>query len=161
MKSTREIIAAIASSKQRITIDAVQVDGDVVFHVSLKDCGLEKDICSNPAIRKRFFINFVGELLLRENIQKFAEILYGLDPALYKKMVCTFKHTDFGMVIDHKMSMMTFQMNLSLVQEIITEFDQTGQDKPPQPTGTIFDEFDQSKPKSDPKPSNDDQSSED
>ena len=161
MKNTREIVTAIMSSKQKITIDAVQVEGDVAFHVSLKDCGLDKDVCSSPTLRKRFFVNFVGELLVRENIQKFAEILYGLDPALYSKMVCSCKHTDFGMVIDHKMSMMTFQMHLSLVQEIITEFDQTGQDKPQQPSGTTMDDFDFSRPKDrDKPPPEDEQSSE-
>ena len=121
MKSTREIIIAIESSKPKITIDAVQADGDVAFHVLLKDCSLEKEDCSNPVMRTRFLIDFVGEMLVRENINRFASILTGLDPALYQKMICTCRHTDFGMVVDHKLTTMIFQMHMSLVQEILTE----------------------------------------
>lgn len=161
MKSAREIaVAIIASKPQRITIDAVQANGDVAFHVGVKECGLDKDICSSPAISRRFLVNFLGEMLVRENIGKFSEILCGLDPAIQKKMVCAYNHTDFGMVIDHKMSMMTFQMHLSLVQEIMTEMFGQGPAKgDPQSGGTILDGFDASGPPS--RPPDNEESSED
>ena len=102
-------------------MDAVQANGDVAFHVSLNDCSLDKKDCLNPIMRTRFFVDFIGEFLVRENIESFANILTGLDNALYQKMICTCRHTDFGMIIDQEITIMTFQMHMSLVQEILTE----------------------------------------
>ena len=121
MKNISEIVIAIASSKPTLTIDNVQTNGDVAFHVLLKDCALAKEDCSNAVLRTRFFVNFIGEFLVRENIQRFAEILIGLDSALYQKMICVCEHTDFGMLIDYKLTTITFQMHMSLVQHILTE----------------------------------------
>ena len=146
MKNTREILQTIVATAPKIVIDAVQTNGDVAFHVSMKECGLTKEDCSNPITKTRFFVNFVGEMLIRENIQKFAVILTGLDPSLYQKLICTSKHTDFGMVINHKWSAMTFQMHLSLVQEILTEdFGRLGDHGYP----SAADSFDQSNTKND------------
>ena len=143
MKNTREMLQSIIGAASKITIDAVQANGDVEFHVLMKDCSIEREDCQNPIIRSRFFVNFVGELLVRENIQKFAVILTGLDPSLYQKLICTSRHTDFGMMIDHKWTTMTFRMHLSLVQEIMTEDFGRSQD----PVGpSAAKEFDQSKP---------------
>lgn len=142
MRTTREILRAIlASPPPKITIDAVQADGDVAFHLLLKDCALLKEDFANPITKTHFFSNFVGELLVRENIQKFAVILTGLDQSLYQKLICTSSHSAFGMGIDHKWTTMTFQLHLSLVQEILTE-DFARQIE--YPSG--FDEFDQSQP---------------
>jgi hypothetical protein len=116
---------AIVSSKPKIVIDAVQANGDVTFHIKVKDCSLDKLDLQNPIVRTTFFVNFLGELLVRENINKFAEILVGLDTGLYNKMVCISSHTDFGMLVDHKITTITMQMHISLVQEIMTEFDQS------------------------------------
>lgn len=104
-----------------ITIDAVQFDGDIAFHIPLKDCLLSKTDFSNPIMGTKFLVNFIGELLVRENIKLFASIITELDAALYHKMVCTCYHKDFGMSINQKQSVMTFLMHISLVQEILTE----------------------------------------
>lgn len=144
MKSTKELFLAIVSASPKITIDAVQANGDVAFHVLMKDCSLTREDCSNPITKTGFFVNFVGELLVRSNIQKFSVILTGLDSSLYQKLICASRHADFGMVIDHKWSTMTFQMHLSLVQEILTE--DFGR-PPDQDSGaSVADTFDQSKP---------------
>jgi hypothetical protein len=123
LKNTREIFIAIASSKPKVVIDAVQANGDVSFHIKIKECSLDKVDLQNPIVSTPFFVNFLGELLVRENVNKFAEILVGLDTGLYNKMVCSSSHTDFGMLVDHKISTITMQMHISLVQEIMTEFD--------------------------------------
>ena len=155
MKNVREIVVAMALSKPELTIDAVCPDGDVAFHINLKDCDLNKDDCSSPVMRTRFLVNFLGELFVRENIDKFATILTGLDPALYQKMVCTCRHTDFGMEVDFKITMLTFRMHISLVQEILTEEFGRIPGKSVIPPGNAFDDFDASKPKGkDDKPDN-------
>lgn len=121
MKKDGEVIAAIASANPKISIGSVQPDGDVAFHVKLKDCSLTSEDCLNRIMRTKFFANFIGELLVRNRIKSFAKILTGLDSALYQKMVGSSRHTDFGMTVDNKRSTLTFQMHISLVQEIMTE----------------------------------------
>jgi hypothetical protein len=120
LKNIHEIGEALASVS-KIDIDAVQTDGDVLFHINLKDCKLTKEDYLNPCLSKRFFINFIGEILVRDNISRFATILTGLDPTLYLKMVGGCGHEDFGMYVDKNISIMTFQMHISLAQEILTE----------------------------------------
>ena len=148
MKSAREIILAIVGSSPKITIDAVNAKGDVAFHVLTKECSLEPNDFMNPITEAVFFVNFVGEWFVRNNIQKFSVILTGLcqDPSLYEKLILGpgGRHKDFGMVIDLSWSIMTFQMHLSLVQEIVTEFDRRIDNEIVGPS--LFDTFDQSKP---------------
>ncbi len=143
MKTTRELLQAVVSSTPRITIDAVQADGNVAFHVLLRNCSLTKEDCSAPVMETAFFVNFMGEFLVRENIYKFAAILAGLDQGLYKKLVENAKHSDFGMVIDKKWTTMTFQMHLSLVKNIVTEM---FGDKDEESGQSVAELFDQSKP---------------
>lgn len=120
LKNINEIGAALASASQ-IDIDAIQTNGDVSFHISLIECKLTKEDCSNPFLSKRFFVNFIGELLVRNNIARFATILTGLDSTIYQKMVSMCGHEDFGMYVDQDITTMTFQMHISLAQEILTE----------------------------------------
>jgi len=143
LKTTRELLQAVVSSTPRITMDAVQADGNVAFHVSLKDCSLTKEDCSAPVMGTAFFVNFMGEFLVRENIYKFAVILTGLDPGLCKKLVGNAQHSDFGMVTDKKWTTMTFQMHLSLVRNIVTEM---FGDKDEGGGRSVAEMFDQSKP---------------
>ena len=145
MKNLQDIVLSITAANPKLTIDSVQADGDVLFHISLKECGLNKDDCLNPIMYTRFFVNFIGELLVRTNILEFSSILTGLDHALYKKMVNSCEHRDFGMVVNQKLSIMTFQMHISLVQEILTEeFSKTSDEINP-PTNNILNDFDASK----------------
>jgi len=120
MKTIHEIGAAIASV-DNMEIVAIQADGDVEFNVDLKNCGLSKEDYKHPMLFKRFFVNYIGELLVRQRISNFATILTGLDPLLYKKLVNTCEHGDFGMFMSKKDSIMIFEMHLSLIQEILTE----------------------------------------
>lgn len=143
MKTTRELLQAVVSSTPRITIDAVQADGNVAFHVLLRDCSLTEEDCSAPVMGTAFFVNFMGEFLVRENIYKFAVILTGLDQGLCRKLVENAQHSDFGMVIDKKWTTMTFQMHLSLVRNIVTEM---FGDKDEGGGQSVAEMFDQSKP---------------
>lgn len=121
MKNIKEIITSIISSDPKPIINVVQADGDVTFHIKLKECNISKEDCTNSLLFTRFFVNFIGEFLVRQNIDIFASILIGLDHALYQKMVCTCSHHDFGMIIGPKFSTMLFQMHISLAQSILTE----------------------------------------
>lgn len=121
MKGMRKIITAIVSTKPRIVVGPVRADGNVSFDVRVKDCGLTKGDCANPIMATKFMVNFIGELLVRDNIDKFAPIVNGFDKAVYEKIVGDVVHADFGMATDAKLSCMTFHMHLSLVSNIMTE----------------------------------------
>jgi hypothetical protein len=54
-------------------------------------------------------------------MDKFAEILTGLDPSLYERIVNNSKHTAFGMMVNHQDGIFKFQMHLSLIEQIMTE----------------------------------------
>jgi hypothetical protein len=145
LKNIKEIITSIISSDPKPIINVVQADGDVTFHIKLKECNISKEDCTNSLLFTRFFVNFIGEFLVRQNIDIFASILIGLDHALYQKMVCTCSHHDFGMIIGPKFSTMLFQMHISLAQSILTEeftkeYEINAMDK-----GSL-DDFDASKP---------------
>lgn len=143
MKSIHEIGAAITSAPT-MEIDTIQADGTVQFHLNLKDCGLTREDYKHPMFCKRFFLNYIGELLVRQNISKFAEILTGFDPIIYQKLVNICEHGDFGMFMDTKKSIIIFEMHLSLAQEILTEeFSKIDDQFDSQTQGSI-DDFDES-----------------
>lgn len=121
MKNMREIIKAVVSSSPKISVISVRADGNVSFKVRIKDCGIAKADYANPVMATKFMVNFIGEFLVRENIEKFSPILTGLDTAMYAKIVGVRTHVDFGMTTDPKLSFMTFYMHLSLVRDIMTE----------------------------------------
>ena len=95
--------------------------GDVTFEIPMKSLGLEydiylkykKDICSD------FISNFMGELLVRENLNQFAKILTGISHESYPSLVNRFEHRKFGMdVIKGKFS---FVFHISLLEDILLE----------------------------------------
>ncbi len=142
MRTLREILQSIICVVPKIKIDQVQSNGDVAFRVLLKDCNFQKEDFDNPITKTNFFVNFIGELLVRDNINKFSIILTNLDRSLYQKMICSDEdHKDFGMIVDDKWSSITFLMHLSLIQKIVTEnFDLNLNSE------NMVDTFDQSQP---------------
>ena len=121
MSETRDLLARVVSVKPDIKVEDTRMDGDVIFSVKLADLGMMHSDFSSQIMRTRFFINFVGELLVRENIEIFVETLQGLDEKMYEDMVCCQQHTDFGMVIDHDEGLLRFTMHLSLADSIYRE----------------------------------------
>jgi len=117
----KEALVRVIQSTPKIEIESVHPNGDVMFKVNLKDLGLFKQDFECPFVRTRFFVNFVGEFLVRSNVPVFADILTGLDPSMYNKIVSGCKHTDFGMFLDKNKKTAKWQMHISLVQQILTE----------------------------------------
>jgi len=105
-----------------IKIEPVGKDGDVIFSLSQKSIGLvDNDIKKYPIIKSNFFANFVGELIVRKNINKFIKTLLETNPEEYRKVVCGFNHKNFGMFVCSKSKTFKFQFHISLVQGILTE----------------------------------------
>ena len=121
ISEVRDMLGRIVASRPRISIEGIDEDGDVIFAVSLKGMGLTKEDLVKKTMRARFFINTVGELLVRDHIDEFVPILTGLEPTLFDKIICASQHTDFGMIFDRDNGIVKLQMHISLVQQIITE----------------------------------------
>jgi hypothetical protein len=117
----RDIFVRVLKSKPKLSLEQVQHNGDILFSVQIKDLGIDPAELAHPIFRTRFFVNFVGELLVRCNVEVFAHILTNLDSGMYDKIICGCKHTDFGMYIDTKHCVARWQMHISLIQQILTE----------------------------------------
>lgn len=110
-----------SSSEIKIT-EEYSSDGDLKFEVSLKSLGVSYDtlVKYKKEFYSEFVVNFVGELLIRENINKFAKILVGLDPYDYPLVVDQYEHKKFGMAL-FKQDKVIFTFHISLIQTILTE----------------------------------------
>jgi len=119
----RELILEFLKHDLSITVsDNVQSDGDIHFSISLKNSGLNLDIYTKykDAIFSDFFANFLGELLVRENINMFSKILTDKVGAKdYYRLVNTYEHRQFGMEINR--NDLIFSFHISLLQSILTE----------------------------------------
>jgi len=118
----RELLYYISVSNPEIDkIDGCDRDGDVQFEVSMKSLGIsydlmvkyKKEVCSD------FIANFLGELLIRENINSFAKVIMSIKPELYPSMVNRFEHRKFGMNINREK--LVFSFHVSLLQKIMLE----------------------------------------
>ena len=96
-------------------------EGEVTFTVLLKDFGIpyEEFKQLKEEIFSHFFVDIVGEILVRENIELFTQKLTGLDGKQYDGAVNHFEHRRFGMKI--KNDIICFTFHASLIQDILTE----------------------------------------
>jgi hypothetical protein len=108
-----------ASAEVKVTEDCND-DGDITFEVSLRSLGLTYDtfIKYRTELCSDFIANFMGELLVRENLDKFTKILINLKD-LYISKVTAYKHKKFGMKIFKDKFVFTF--HISFIQSILTE----------------------------------------
>lgn len=118
----REVLYYVSTSNPEIhEVNNCNKDGDILFEVSMKSLGIthdllvkyKKEICSD------FMANFLGELLIRENINVFAKIITSINPEIYPSVVNKFLHRQFGMDIDK--DRLVFCFHISLLQEIMLE----------------------------------------
>jgi hypothetical protein len=117
----RELFAVIMMEKPEIKIiDDCTEDGDIRFEVSLKSLGLSTDVIKKyrAELSTDFAANFIGEILVRENIAKFVKILINLKEN-YGSVVNKYDHRKFGMII--RESRCIFALHSSLIQSILME----------------------------------------
>jgi len=118
----REILRHIVNTPEpKIHIlNSGEGDGDVKFSVSRKSLGIpyESLLKYRSEIFSSYIANFLGELLVRDNIEEFARILTGLDGDKYS-IVNEYEHRKFGMEILRDEFIFIF--HISLLQSILTE----------------------------------------
>jgi len=120
LSNYRELLSKFIVTCPDIKVEA-HLGGDVFFSVSIKDIGLtcqdvqkyKADIYSYPAA------NFMGELLVRENINVFAKILTKIDGDTYTNIVNGYEHKQFGLKVLR--NRFHFCFHISLVQSILNE----------------------------------------
>ena len=115
-----KVFSKVVQSAPSVTVEELREDGDVVFSVPMSELGLRQESMSGNVVTDTdFFKNFVGEYVVRKNIDQFDALLAGIDAGAYENMVCANEHTDFGMVASK--DTVRFSMHISLVQKILTE----------------------------------------
>jgi hypothetical protein len=118
-----EVFLHVLKSKPKIDIVHFSKSaGDIAISVRQEDILSEKYLKEkNFIIRTKFFANFIGELLVRQNIEKFINLLVKIDANSYNKVVCGFNHRNFGMSSCDRNNAFKFQFHISLIQDILTE----------------------------------------
>ena len=117
----RELLSSVIRSSPSIhSIVDFDDQGDMVFSVNLKELGLTNDdfYKYHKEIFSNFVVDFIGELLIRENLPLFVNFLTS-NPDSYLPAVSHCNHKRFGMKIDK--GNMVFRFHISLLQGILTE----------------------------------------
>ena len=120
LSNYRELFSKFIVSDSNIKVEEV-IGGDVTFSVSFKDIGLGcQDLQKlRTEIYSYLAVNFMGELLVRENIDSFAKILTKINKEKYADIVNGYEHRKFGLKIIR--NRLHFCFHISLVQSILTE----------------------------------------
>jgi hypothetical protein len=119
----RELLSIVIEAKNPHIQFITEIDkqGDILFNVNLEDIGLTREVILkyHKEIFSNLFADFMGELLVRENIQDFASKLNKLEFDYYQEALSHKSHARFGMKIDK--GFMVFRFHIALLQDILTE----------------------------------------
>lgn len=118
----RELLQYVIANVPSIEImDGCNEHGDVRFGVKLVDLGLTPEIMSQykAEVFCNFSANFIGELLVRENMDAFVRILTDISAEDYPSVVNFHEHLTFGLKVAG--ARMIFAFHISLLQKILTE----------------------------------------
>ena len=115
------LLVRVVKANATITYEGISPDGDVTFTGPMRDLGLSRTVMARtPTTQSSFFVNLVGEVLVRKNIAVFAEVLEKLGLKDYDRVVNCFRHRHFGMTVETN-DLLRFRFHSSLVQYILTE----------------------------------------
>jgi len=108
-------IMTISAGPLITDVKTASTDGDVIFSVCFQELGIaESDVALvRRALRDRFYVDFVGELLLRLHFQSFLEWLGQND--FYEMATKMARHRHFGVAIQH--GKLFFRFHCSLLVE--------------------------------------------
>ena len=118
----RNLISLIVNNPSpKILIENISLGGDIRFYVTTKELGVNFEILSQykTEIFSDFMANFIGELVIRENLDEFSKILTSIKTDDYHKLVNQFDHYQFGLEFLRDKFIFTF--HVSLIQNILTE----------------------------------------
>jgi hypothetical protein len=115
------LFVKMTKANPEIEIDPeISNDGDVIFRVPLDATGFgQTGWNKTPLLRTYFAMNYFGELLVRKNLDAFAQLLETIQPHAYHRLVNCYKHQSFG--YKAREDCIEFRFHLSLVQRILIE----------------------------------------
>ena len=117
----RELFAIILGKQAEIkSIENCDTEGDISFEVPMKSLGITYDILAEyrDEISSEFVANFIGELIVRENKDRFAKLMTDLGDNYYDT-VNKYAHRKFGMKVYKECFVLRF--HISLIQSLLTE----------------------------------------
>jgi len=119
----RELLRYVLNAPSpEICIEEVDYEnGDVKFSVLTKEIAIPFEFLLKyeKEVYSYFIANFVGELLVRENVNKFAKVLTSINKDEYSSLVNGHNYEAFGMEVFKNKFIFTF--HISLLQSILTE----------------------------------------
>ena len=118
----RKLLGLVLNSTPTISnISDCDKDGEIKFSVFLKDMGLSyEDIKEfKNEMLSNFFADFLGELIVRKNINFFAEKMTAINSRSMSNLLRTSSHFRFGMKLYG--DRLEFAFHISLLQNILTE----------------------------------------
>jgi len=117
----REIFLRIISTTDyQINIKTFDDDeGKIAFSVSAECFGFNYDYVKRHQnkIFSNFFANFLGDFLVRENIDRFAKLVTNMNFDKYNNAVNSREHKNFGLDFSNNSFILTF--HVSLIQNIL------------------------------------------
>ena len=121
MSRFKELFKNISNSEPVIKIiDGCNSEGDIHFEVLISSLGMDYNnlLKYKSEISSDFFVNFLGEYLVRENMGEFIKIAESLKDNYYS-IVNKYEHKKFGLKIVRDKFVLIF--HVSLIQNILTE----------------------------------------
>ncbi len=119
----REIIKMLISNPPKaISIGGLDEKGDMTFSICMKELGLAYKDYRNyeNEFFSRFIIDFIGELIVRENLNEFVNNMNGYGVEEYMSVVETYgSHKQFG--IKAQKGLLIFKFHVSFIKHILTE----------------------------------------
>ena len=108
---------------KRIDLVDINLDlkfGDISFAVTIESLGMSyKDLAKYKSeVYSHFFTNTFGEILVRENLEMFAELLINMEVDRFA-IIGQLEHKHFG--LDFHKDRFIFSFHASLLQSLLTE----------------------------------------
>jgi hypothetical protein len=118
----RELFLILINSNAKIKeITGCDKNGNMTFSVNLKEAGLTPTVLSkyDKEVFSNYVSDFLGELLIRENMSMFAPFMSSMNMESCLKAIGNSIHKRFGMQIDS--NNMIFSFHITFLQKILTE----------------------------------------
>ena len=100
------------------------ITGRILFSIGVEDAGFTMaDVQKryNRQIFSNFVADFMGQLILRDNISRFTNEMMAMQADVFTQAVGSCTHQRFGMSLDIEKHELIFSFHVSLLTEILTE----------------------------------------
>jgi hypothetical protein len=124
LDNSREVLFLIINQIPTISnISDIDENGHIKFETPLSSLGFNVYDFNkyNSEIMSNFMADFMGEYIIRENINVFLDKLIRLNHINYSNVVNKLEHKRFGMKVNKVNKTLSFRFHISLLENILTE----------------------------------------